>query len=164
MSRETYQKITDYIREEPRRVQILRSVNLLLTGFIFLLYPLFLFVLFSRKNPFLLRAVIVPAVCFAALTVFRKICNAPRPYETYGIPPILEKDTRGMSFPSRHVFSVFMIAMTVCYVHTDAGIMLCLLGAALALIRVIGGVHFPRDVIAGALFGIVGGLIGYYVL
>ncbi len=56
MSRETYQKITDYIREEPRRVQILRSVNLLLTGFIFLLYPLFLFVLFSRKDPFLQRS------------------------------------------------------------------------------------------------------------
>lgn len=42
MSRETYQKMTDYIREEPKRVQMLRSVNHLLTGFIFMLYPLFL--------------------------------------------------------------------------------------------------------------------------
>ena len=164
MSRETYQKMTDYIREEPKRVQMLRSVNHLLTGFIFMLYPLFLLVLFSRHNPFLLRAILVPAVCFAAVTVFHKIYNAPRPYERYDIPPILEKDTLGMSFPSRHVFSVFMIAMTVFYVHTDAGVMLCVLGAALALIRVIGGVHDPRDVIAGALTGIIGGVIGYYIL
>ena len=57
-----------------------------------------------------------------------------------------------------------MIAMTVFYVHTDAGVMLCVLGAALALIRVIGGVHDPRDVIAGALTGIIGGVIGYYIL
>ena len=94
MNRETYQKITDYIREEPRRVQILRSVNLLLTGFIFLLYPLFLFVLFSRKNPFLLRAVIVPAVCFAALTVFRKIC-------TVDSPPAPTKPTASRRFSKR---------------------------------------------------------------
>lgn len=164
MDRETYQKMTDYIRRDPKRVQMLRSVNHLLTGFIFLLYPLFLLVLFLREDPFLMRAVIVPAVCFAAVTIFRRIINAPRPYERFDIPPILEKDTRGMSFPSRHVFSVFMIAMTVCYVHMDAGIMLGVLGVALAVIRVIGGVHDPRDVIAGAVTGILGGLIGYYIL
>ena len=30
--------------------------------------------------------------------------------------------------------------------------------------RVAGGVHFPRDVIAGALIGIGCGVIGYYVI
>ena len=35
------------------------------------------------------------------------------------------------------------------------------LGSAIALIRVIGGVHFPRDVIAGALIGIIFGIIGW---
>ena len=38
------------------------------------------------------------------------------------------------------------------------------LGAALACVRVIGGVHFPRDVLVGAAVGILAGVIGFYVL
>ena len=51
-------------------------------------------------------------VAFAAVTLFRKAVNAPRPYETLGIDPLIEKDTAGRSFPSRHTFSLFMIAAT----------------------------------------------------
>ena len=76
----------------------------------------------------------------------------------------IEKDTAGKSFPSRHVFSVFIIAATIFYVHPSAGILLGLLGVVLAVLRVIGGVHEPRDVIAGALAGILCGVLGYYVL
>lgn len=164
MTRETYIKITDSIRGDEKKVRIVHHINQFLTGFVFLLYPIFLLLLFVRENPFLLRAVTVPAISFAAVTIFRKIINAPRPYEKFDIPPVLEKDTHGQSFPSRHVFSVFIIAMTVFYVHADAGFLLCVIGAALALIRVIGGVHEPRDVIAGALIGIASGLIGFYLI
>ena len=120
---------------------------------------------FSRgQHFFFLRALLVPAVSFAAVTVFRRIFNAPRPYEKFGLPPAIEKDTAGKSFPSRHVFSVFIIAATIFYVHPSAGILLGLLGVVLAVLRVIGGVHEPRDVIAGALAGILCGVLGYYVL
>lgn len=164
MTRETYIKITGSIRENPRRIRLTRFTNQLLTVFVFFLYPAFLLLLFLQKNPFFLRALLVPAVSFAAVTLFRKILDVPRPYEKFGVPPVLEKDTIGKSFPSRHVFSVFIIAATVFYIHTDAGIMLGIIGVILALIRVIGGVHEPRDVIAGALVGIVCGYIGYYLL
>jgi membrane-associated phospholipid phosphatase len=33
-----------------------------------------------------------------------------------------------------------------------------------ALCRVIGGVHWPRDVMAGALLGATAGLIGYWFI
>lgn len=164
MTRETYIKITGSIRENPRRIRLTKFTNRLLTGFVFFLYPAFLLLLYWQKNPFLLRAVIVPAISFVGVTLFRKVLNAPRPYEKFDLPPVLEKDTPGKSFPSRHVFSVFVIAATIFYVHPNAGIMLGIIGIALALIRVIGGVHEPRDVIAGALVGIVCGYIGYYLL
>ena len=31
-------------------------------------------------------------------------------------------------------------------------------------VRVIGGVHFPRDVLVGAAVGILAGVIGFYVI
>lgn len=164
MTKEAYIKITGSIRENPRRLRLTKFTNKLLTAFVFLLYPLFLLVLFLRKNPFLLRAVIVPAVSFLAVTLFRKIVNLPRPYEKFGIPPVLEKDTPGKSFPSRHVFSVFIIAMTVFYVHPDAGFLLGIIGIVLGLIRVVGGVHEPKDIVAGALIGILCGYAGYFLI
>ena len=77
---------------------------------------------------------------------------------------MLKKDTSGRSFPSRHVFSAFMLAMTVFYLYPLIGCLLLACGCLLAVIRVISGVHEPRDVIAGAMIGIICGVIGYYVL
>ena len=90
--------------------------------------------------------------------------NAKRPYEVLDIQPIITKNTKGHSMPSRHVFSMFVIAMAFLWVLPWAGALLLCFGAALALVRVIGGVHFPRDVIAGALVGIVSGILGFWVI
>lgn len=164
MTKESYIKLTGIIRDNPKRIRLIKFLNQLLTSFVFLLYPAFLVLLFIQKSLFLPRAIIVPAISFVAVSIFRKWLNVPRPYEKFNLPPVLEKDTIGKSFPSRHVFSVFVIAMTVFYLHTDAGILLFAIGLLLAVIRVIGGVHEPRDVIAGALIGIACGALGYYVL
>ena len=43
-------------------------------------------------------------------------------------------------------------------------ILIGIAGILLAWSRVAGGVHFPRDVIAGALIGVFSGVIGYYVI
>lgn len=164
MTKESYLKITGLIREDPKKIRLVRSTNQLLTRFVFLLYPIFLFLLLLQKNPHLFRAILVPAISFVAVTVFRKVVNVPRPYEKFDMPPVLEKDTKGKSFPSRHVFSIFIIAMSIFYIHTGSGILLFIAGAVLAVLRVIGGVHEPRDVVAGALIGILSGVIGFYII
>lgn len=164
MTRETYQRMTESLKENPKKVQRINRINQMLTGIVFCAYPLFLLMLFLEKENFLFRAILVPAVSFVAVTVFRHILNVPRPYEKFGMEPVLEKDTSGKSFPSRHVFSVFIIAATVFVYHPDAGILLGVLGMFLAVIRVVGGVHEPRDVIAGAIIGIVCAGIGYYLI
>lgn len=161
MKKETYLKLTKPVRENKKKARLLSHVNGVLTIFVFLLYPIFLLQLYAEHNPFFLRALLIPAVSFAAVSVFRVVINAPRPYEKFGLPPTLSKETKGKSFPSRHVFSIYIIAMTVLYVYPDAGFLLGVLGLVLAAIRVVGGVHEPRDVIAGALFGILCGLLYY---
>ena len=147
MTRESYEKITGILRGHPRRIRLVCLLNHTLTGFIFVLYPAFLLLLFLEGSTFFLRALLVPAVSFAAVTLFRRIFNAPRPYEKFGLPPAIEKDTAGKSFPSRHVFSVFIIAATIFYVHPSAGILLGLLGVVLAVLRVIGGVHHDETTV-----------------
>lgn len=163
MTKETYLKVTGLVRKHPGRIRLLEAVNRILTAVVFFSYPLFLLCLALSRQKFFWRAVFVPAVSFAAVTLFRKSVNAPRPYEKFGVPPVLKKDTKGNSFPSRHVFSVFIIAMTEGYCYPIVGLALCAAGTAMAAIRVFGGVHEIRDVVAGALVGIFGGIAGFYI-
>lgn len=162
MTKEQYIKITEPLRQNGERAKKVCDANEILTGMIYCVYPMYLGMLFLEKDPLLLRSILVPAISFVLLTVVRRLINAPRPYEKFGMPPIIDKDTEGKSFPSRHVFSIFVIGMTIFVSHPGAGIMIGFLGIVLAIIRVIGGVHEPRDVVAGAVAGILCGIVGFY--
>ena len=164
MTKEQYIKITAPLRENPERARQIKALNHILTGFVFIIYPFYLLMLLLERNVWLARAIIVPMDSFIIVSFIRYLINAPRPYEKFEIPPVLPKDTVGKSFPSRHVFSVFIIAMTVFYEHPGAGILLAIIGLLLGVIRVLVGVHEPKDILAGALTGIACGIIGYYIL
>lgn len=162
MTKEQYIKITEPLRQSPEKTKCVVRINQILTGVVFILYPGYVVALYAMKAPSLLKVILVPAISFVLVTIFRKVLNAPRPYEKFDIPPVIEKDTTGKSFPSRHVFSVFIIAVTIFYSYPIPGILIGVIGVAMAAIRVLGGVHEVRDVVAGAVIGLVCGVIGFY--
>ena len=164
MTQQTYRKMMGYFLQDKKRICRIVWANRIFTGIVFFSYPLYLLYLFFLGDTFLVQAVLVPAVSLVVVSVSRKIITEPRPYEKYGIPPVLDKDTSGKSFPSRHVFSVFVIAVTVFVKNPVAGCILAVTGILIAVIRVIGGVHTVLDVAAGAAVGIVSGVLGYYLL
>ncbi len=98
----------------------------------------------------ILKALLIPATGFALETFIRDRLNFERPYERTGVPPLIPKQTKGHSFPSRHAFSVTMIAMMYVFYLPYLGIVMLCVAAFLCVVRVKGGVHFVRDVIAGA--------------
>jgi len=117
------------------------------------------------ENPLLLiETLIITGVPFITLSVMRVLINAPRPYEMLEFYEKKPKGKSGRSFPSRHVFSVFVIAAVIMPANVFLGITLALLGTALALFRVLLGIHFIRDVVAGALIGIISGVVGLLAL
>lgn len=164
MTKEQYIKITEVMRSDPEKTKRIVGLNQILTGVVFMVYPLYIVMLYLEKDPKLMKAILVPAVSFVLVSIFRKMINVPRPYEKFEIPPVIEKDTKGKSFPSRHVFSVFIIAVAIFCSHPGPGILIALIGVGMALIRVYGGVHEPRDVIAGAVIGLMCGVVGFYIL
>lgn len=159
MTKEFYEKISAPFRKSPRGARILNDLNVFLTGITFLAYPELLIVLLIRGDRRLIPAALVPGTAFALVTLLRRAVNAPRPYEALDIAPLIQRDSKGKSFPSRHIFSIFVIAMTFLNILPALGVFFLLCGTVLAAIRVIGGVHFPRDVIAGALAGILAGTV-----
>lgn len=163
MTVQDYNRMSRYFRT-PARQRLLNVLNTLLTYSCYGAYPLCLVVLFWQKDSRLLRCILVPAVSFVAVSVFRRICNAKRPYEVLDIQPLIHKDTKGQSFPSRHVFSCFVIAMTFLWLSKPLGSLFLMIGVLLAACRVIGGVHWTRDVVCGAVIGVLSGVIGFYLM
>jgi membrane-associated phospholipid phosphatase len=143
---------------------ILIVANKILTGVGYIAYPLLLVCLFFMQPEKLVPCVAVPGVSFVLVSLFRRAVNAPRPYEVTGTPPLIPKSTQGKSFPSRHTFCMFMIAASWLNLCAAAGVALMISGCAMAAIRVVGGVHWPRDVIAGAACALVLATIGYAVI
>ena len=160
MTKEQYNRWTAPLRRRPRAVAAMKGINRALTALCYGMYPLLLAWLFVQEDGRFWRCLAVPAISFAAVSVFRKLYNAPRPYEL-GYDSLLKKKRTGCSFPSRHVFSAAMIAVTYWYaLPAFAPAMLAVTGL-LAVIRVAGGVHFVRDVAAGAAFAAAAGVLGY---
>ena len=163
MNEERYRKIKNWISKYKYGVQTLNVLNKLTTTLVYLTYPVFLLILLINGDLRFWKVLLVPGISFVLVSAFRSRINFPRPYEVLDIVPIIAKDTKGKSFPSRHVFSVFIIAMTLYYISMPVGILLMIVGIMVAVIRVLGGVHFPRDVIYGAIIGILCGFIGFNI-
>lgn len=166
LKKQRYQKRMAYFKEHPRAAQTIHILNRLFTYLVFAAYPLLLVYLLYQRNPLLARAIIVPMNGFVLLSVIRYFINRKRPYEAYDTEPAIKKSTKGNSFPSRHVFSVFVIAMTFLACAPDIwyGIALLVLGIGIAAVRVISGVHYISDVLAAAGIAVLAGVIGFWVI
>ena len=154
-----YQQLTGRIRESDAACFVLRAAGKAATGVMFAAYPLLLALLGARgETGQLIRTILVPGLSFVLLTLVRAKINRPRPYESWKIAPLIHKDTRGNSMPSRHIFSSAVISVSWFHLNPAAGIVMLLITGAAAWIRVLGGVHYPSDVAAGFLTGILAGI------
>lgn len=89
----------------------------------------------------------------------------PRPFVSHDliISSIGNLETgRISSFPSSHTYIVFAIATSVyLYGHKKLGTTLFLLAILVAVGRIGTGLHYPSDTIAGAILGILSGIVAY---
>ncbi len=164
MNEDGYRRLSAPFRAEPL-ARALILTNKALTALGYIAYPALLVTLaLAGRFDLLARCILVPGVAFAAVTLLRRAIDARRPYEALDIDPVIKKETSGRSFPSRHAFSLFMIAVSWMVAQPAVGCALIACATALAFIRVIGGVHYPRDVAAGALLAVLAGLVGYVLI
>ncbi len=118
-----------------------------------------------KKEPMSAVKVALSALIpYITVSVMRKIIKAPRPYELYSFYETQPKNKKGQSFPSRHVFSAFVISTLSYTVSLWLSVALLVLGVCLAVSRVFLGIHFVRDVVAGAIVGIISGILGIIII
>ena len=158
---EWYDHIAGKIENKPFLLSLLRTFNRFMTVVMPMIYLTLLATTYLQEGlgEQALIYVFVPASGFVILSLLRKKINAPRPYEEWGIKPLLDRDSPGQSMPSRHVFSASIISMACLHASLSVGLILLILSAILGLVRVLGGVHYPKDVVVGYICGLVWGMI-----
>ena len=113
------------------------------------------------------------AMTFALLFgefAIKSIVARPRPFVTYesfhsaAMPFTLNTgEASGFSFPSGHTGASFAFAASMYKVNKRVGVIATVAAAIVGFSRLYNYVHFPTDVIAGMIFGIVAALIFIFI-
>ena len=158
---EWYDHMVGKIENNPFFLRLLRAFNRFMTVVMPIVYLTLLATTYFQEGfgKQVWIYLFAPASGFVILSLLRKKINAPRPYEVWEIVPLLDRDSPGQSMPSRHVFSATIISMACLHASLSVGVILLVLSALLGLVRVLGGVHFPKDVVVGYICGLVWGVL-----
>lgn len=167
MKEEQYKFVTEYFTATKARTNTIKALHDVLPIIMIVFYPLQLLYIIADKgvqNTTFMKFFLVPLGVLLSVTIMRYIFNAKRPYEVYDYTPVVKKNTKGRSFPSRHTASAFIIAMAFLYLDLGIGIVMMLIACGVGITRVATGVHFVKDVIGGALISIIVGVFCFFLI
>lgn len=122
-----------------------------------------LFLLLFRKTRRGGFALLLAMLCNFLITniTLKNLVARVRPYEVVEGLTSLLGNVGEWSFPSGHTSSSFAAAVAVAAtLGKKLGIPALLLATLIGLSRLYVGVHYPTDVLAGAVIGVVCGLLG----
>jgi undecaprenyl-diphosphatase len=99
-------------------------------------------------------ALVAAAVALAVNQVISHLWARPRPFTDHpDLTHVLTARTTDPSFPSDHAAAAFAIAFAVLALSRRAGALFLVAATAIGLSRIALGMHYPSDVLAGALVG-----------
>lgn len=168
MNEKQYNRLLTFLRKTPRREKLSAAFVRILPPVFFAVYGIELLLLAASavQNHFslspclnLVGAVLSPALCLFSSSALRTLINRERPYETLPITPLIHKDTHGRSFPSNHTASAFVLAITALSLSPALFAVMLILAFLTGLSRLAAGLHWPEDILAGALLGCFFGVL-----
>jgi len=126
--------------------------------FLYVLLPLtiLLILYFQRMKGLKFLLVLALALTVSdtiAFRVIKQIVHRPRPAHTGMVVALRVEDSGGPSFPSNHATNMFAAAGIVSFVFPPYAALAFFYAACVAYSRVYVGVHYPSDVLAGAILG-----------
>lgn len=104
--------------------------------------------------PTVTRMTLAGLACLAIYKYLKTTTSRPRPYQVYvaisAAAPALDR----FSFPSGHTLHAVCFSMIACSAYPQLAWVLWPFTALIAVSRPILGLHYPSDVLAGALIGL----------
>jgi len=110
----------------------------------------------KRESHDLLRIAVSVVFAFAVSEIIKTFTAVPRPFVVGGFDPLIPVSPRDFysSFPSGHATFMAALGAAVFFSEKIPGLIVLLFGALVGWGRVLVGVHFPLDILAGFVLGI----------
>ena len=134
----------------------------------FLSYPVTYFVIFfvlfwamfyARRKMYSFSLIFLTGItAWFGANLLKVFLRVERPFVELGFSPRVAES--GFSFPSEHATIMMAVALSVFAIHRHFGYFLIGLAILVGLSRVVLGVHYPIDIIAG--MGLAYGIFWFY--
>ncbi|PKM66613.1 MAG: hypothetical protein CVU95_10045 [Firmicutes bacterium HGW-Firmicutes-2] len=117
------------------------------------IYGVYIIFLIIIRDPILIPFLVGPLLSLLSVVIIRHFVKRERPFVMYAIEPLISHD-KGPSFPSKHGTSAFAIAFAIFWIHPLIGGVAIVLALLTGISRIMVGVHYPSDILAGLLIAI----------
>lgn len=111
----------------------------------------------SRIAWFLLATLAALIARLGVAELIRFFIHRDRPFVSMDVHQLILLSSQ--SFPSGHAIYFFAFSTIVYYYHRKLGVLFLILSGSICLARVAAGVHYPSDVLVGAVLGSLVGLV-----
>lgn len=98
-------------------------------------------------------------IAWSVSVILKFFIDAPRPFVTDGMENIFLVHSN-TSFPSGHATIFFALATAIFLYSKKVGYLFFIFAILISLSRIIAHIHYPLDIFAGTVIGI---LVGYFV-
>jgi membrane-associated phospholipid phosphatase len=151
-SGDIYLDITAFANSTPIWVQTFANVGTDAGMFIF--FALLAWRWWSTRDTAHLLAPLAVVFAYGASEAAKSLIQEERPCRAIGTPVVAECPEIGdWSFPSNHATTAVACAVTLTIIWRQVAKFVLPLAALMAFSRVFVGVHYPHDVVAGAMLG-----------
>ena len=126
--------------------------------FLILVLLLFLAKNLKKYRPMVVQAFVAAILSrFVITNIIRWFFPRPRPFIENHVNLLFNYNPLESSFPSGHAAFYFAVAAIVYSYNKKAGILFYVASFLISISRVFSGIHWPSDILAGALVGIFSG-------
>lgn len=137
-----------------RRARLARGISRLGDGPLYGVLTLLIWLLDRQGGAhFALTALIAYGIEVPAFVVLKNLIKRPRPADSVATLRSFIQPADRFSFPSGHTAAAFVMATLVAAFYPVGASMMLGFALIMGLSRVLLGVHYPSDIVAGALLG-----------
>lgn len=150
----------------PQVATVFKGVSRLGDGWIWAMATLFAGVYLTVTQNFtqsffaIYTCLLTSSVGYTIYKLLKTHTVRPRPYQVHQVIRLGERPLDVFSFPSGHTLQAVIFTLTLCHFVPALAWVLVPFTGLVAISRMILGLHYPTDVVMGALLGVVFAKVG----